>query len=278
MNEVRNESDPPYVLGHSQRELERLRTQAIWLEPVTRRILEDAGIAPGMRVLDVGSGTGGVSFLAAELVGSTGQVVGVDLAAPAVAAATRAAKQRHLHHVHFCQGDPAMMRFDSRFDAVVGRYVLPFQADPAALLSRLTRHLVAGGLLAFHEPDFSCVRSLPPVPLYDQACGWIVSATRLSGQSWSFLDQIAPAFARAELPAPTLRMNTYVATAPRCQKWLNAIGDMVESLLPAIERHQLATAAEVDIATLRDRLWSEVTGRDAMVVGRSEIGIWTRID
>ena len=67
-----------YVLGHSERELERLRLQAQLIDPITRQFLIEAGIAPGMRVLDVGCGAGDVALLAADLVGPTGQVVGVD--------------------------------------------------------------------------------------------------------------------------------------------------------------------------------------------------------
>src|SRR5690242_12558414 len=50
-----------YVLGHTGRELDRLSTQARLLEPITRRWLHDAGIAPGMQVLDVGTGVGDVA-------------------------------------------------------------------------------------------------------------------------------------------------------------------------------------------------------------------------
>ena len=58
-----------YVLGHSDRELERLTTQARLVDPITRHFFVQAGITSGMRVLDVGSGPGDVAFLAAELVG-----------------------------------------------------------------------------------------------------------------------------------------------------------------------------------------------------------------
>jgi 2-polyprenyl-3-methyl-5-hydroxy-6-metoxy-1,4-benzoquinol methylase len=73
-----------YILGHSEREIARLKAQAAELDPITRRFLLEAGIVPGMRVLDVGSGAGDVAFLAAELVGATGEVVGVDLAPAAI--------------------------------------------------------------------------------------------------------------------------------------------------------------------------------------------------
>jgi hypothetical protein len=56
--------DLVYALGHSDRELARLGLQARLFDPLTRQLFRDAGIAPGMRVLDVGSGSGDVAFLA----------------------------------------------------------------------------------------------------------------------------------------------------------------------------------------------------------------------
>ena len=76
-----------YELGHSDRELKRLRLQAELIDPFTRQYYRDAGIEPGMRVLDVGSGGGDAALVAAELVGKGGEVVGVDTAPAAVAAA-----------------------------------------------------------------------------------------------------------------------------------------------------------------------------------------------
>jgi tRNA A58 N-methylase Trm61 len=76
-----------YELGHGSHELERLDEQAQIVAPITLQLFREAGIAQGMRVLDVGSGAGHVAFLAAELVGPTGVVIGVDRAAVAVAAA-----------------------------------------------------------------------------------------------------------------------------------------------------------------------------------------------
>jgi ubiquinone/menaquinone biosynthesis C-methylase UbiE len=52
-------------------------SQAV-MRPITERLLRSIGIEPGIRVLDVGCGAGDVSMLTAELVGSTGSVVGID--------------------------------------------------------------------------------------------------------------------------------------------------------------------------------------------------------
>src|SRR4051812_48499231 len=76
-----------YALGHSDQELDRLSAQARLVDPITRQFFREAGIANGMRVLDVGTGAGDVAFLLAELVGDSGEVVGVDRAPDALAVA-----------------------------------------------------------------------------------------------------------------------------------------------------------------------------------------------
>ena len=277
MNEGKRDDHQPYVLGHSNHELDRLRAQACFLEPVTRQLLREAGIRQGMRVLDIGSGAGDVAFLAAELVGEAGTVLGTDKVPAAVEAATEAARQRGIRHVQFREGNPAEMTFETRFDAVVGRYVLPFQADPSSMLRGLARHLAPGGLLVFHEPDWTCVRSFPPAPLYDRACRWIAETTQLCGQSWNFLERAHAVFVDAGVAPPTMRMQTFVAGESKAQEWLLGVGDIVESLLPAMVRLNVATAEEVKLETFRDRLLQEVNANHSVIVGRSEIGVWTTV-
>lgn len=275
MSNDNRDSNPRYVLGHSDHELNRLRAQARFLEPVTRQFLSEAGITRGMRVLDVGSGAGDVAFLAAELVGETGMVIGVDKAPAAVSAATLAAQERGLRNVQFREGDPAEIKFDRRFQAVIGRYVLPFQVDPSAMLRGLARHLVQGGLLVFHEPDWTFVRSFPLAPLYERACRWIIDTTELSGQSWNFLDRAHSVFIGADLPPPTMRLHTFVADDSKAREWLMGVGDIVESLLPTMVKMGVATAEEVNIENFRDRLLQEARSNGSVIVGRSEVGMWT---
>ena len=72
---------------------------------INHRLVADARVRPGLRVLDLGSGTGYPALLAGEVVGSDGTVVGIDLAESMLAVATRKAKKLGLEHVTFRTGD-----------------------------------------------------------------------------------------------------------------------------------------------------------------------------
>src|SRR5690242_2062781 len=97
--------DPTYVLGRSEDEARRLEQQAELFKEPTRLIFEAAGIRTGMKVLDLGSGSGDVAFLAAELVGPTGQVLGVDLNPAIVAKARTRVQAAGVTNVSFIAGD-----------------------------------------------------------------------------------------------------------------------------------------------------------------------------
>src|SRR3982751_270389 len=90
-----------YVLGHSDAELERLMVQSRLLGNLTEQILRQAGLQPGMRVLDLGCGPGDVSFLAASIVGPSGSVRGVDRSHEPIALARERAARAGLTNVTF---------------------------------------------------------------------------------------------------------------------------------------------------------------------------------
>src|ERR1700749_4797795 len=90
-----------YAMGYTEHELERLMFQARLLRPMTERLLRGAGIGPGMSGLDVGCGAGDVALLAAELVGPSGSVTGVDRDPRSVALAARRALSQGLSWAGF---------------------------------------------------------------------------------------------------------------------------------------------------------------------------------
>lgn len=106
----------------------------------TTRLLVDAGIGPGMRVLDVGCGSGDVSWLLAHLVDGDGAVVGVDQAVGALEIARQRETPKGAAVPEFVQADlQALPESLGLFDAIVGRRVLMYQAEPVKALRLLAR-------------------------------------------------------------------------------------------------------------------------------------------
>lgn len=265
-----------YVLGHANRELDRLTAQARLIDPITRRFFRDAGIVSGMQVLDVGSGAGDVAFLAAELVGDTGEVVGIDRAPAAVEAARTRATARSLRNVSFRDGDPAEMTFERPFDAVIGRYVLQFQPDPATMLRKLTAHVRSAGLIVFHEIDHGGVGSFPPAPTYDRCCRWVTETLRAHGTETRMGTKLHSTFVAAGLPAPSMRLEALIGGGANGSDCLHLVADLAGSLLPEMERLGIATAADIRLDTLAQRMNDEVIGSSSVIFGHWQIAAWSR--
>jgi SAM-dependent methyltransferase len=271
-----NRGAETYVLGHSDRELERLRRQAQLIDPITLQFLTEAGIANGMRVLDVGSGAGDVAFLAANLVGRAGQVVGVDRSAAALSRARTRAEEQSLVNVTFRESELSAIAFDQRFDAAIGRYVLCFQADPVSLVRSIANLVRPGGIILFHEPDREQTLSIPPVPTYDRAYQWVSETYRQSGMDVRMGTKLYSTFCAAGLAGPTMRMHSIIGGANACDE-VHLDADQALVLASEIERLGIATASELDIETLVERITKEMAANQSIIVGRAEIGAWSRV-
>ena len=156
-------------------EQHRLERQAELFDPLTERVFRAAGLGPGMRVLDLGSGAGDVAMLAARLVGSDGEVVGVERDPDAVAAAKARVERAGLSNVRFVQGDVQTLDgIEGDLDAVVGRLVLMYLHDPVAALARAAQLLRPGGLVCVQEGDMTYDWAEPMTPLWKQVRGWFL--------------------------------------------------------------------------------------------------------
>lgn len=112
---------------------------------ITERLLRDAGITTGMRVLDLGCGHGDLSSLAARLVGPDGHVVGIDRDATALATATERAKTSGISNLTFKQVDLDNFHLDAEpFDAIIGRRVLMYLPHPDTTLKQVSQLLRPG--------------------------------------------------------------------------------------------------------------------------------------
>jgi SAM-dependent methyltransferase len=264
-----------YALGHSEHELARLRRQGRAVEAFTAQLFEQAGIGPDMRVLDVGSGAGDVSLLVAGLVGPNGKVVGVDCVEKAIEHGTARAQLREIKNLEFLLGDPTLMEFHQQFDAVIGRFVLMYYPDPADTVRRLARHLRPGGLMVFQEFDMDYLRSCPTAPIFERTVGWIRQAFSASGAGIRLGFELHHLFVAAGLPSPSMRFDALIGGRAELEVY-DLIAETVQSLLPVMEKTGIATAADVELPTLADRIRKEVIANGAVVLSPAVIGAWSR--
>jgi SAM-dependent methyltransferase len=266
---------PQYVLGRSEIESQRLVKQAHFLRPSTEHVFRKAGITEGMRVLDLGCGAGDVSFLAAELVGPTGSVVGIDVDPVVLAFARERATASGFTSVRF--EEQAIDRFatEQQFDAVVGRFVLIYQADPVVTLRFVSSLVRTGGLIVVQEPDFRVgITTAPPVVLWQQVHHWIAETFRRGGVHYDIGGRLYHVFRRAGLPGPTVRVHISAGGGADMRPYCENSAEIVRSLLPRMEQFGIATAAEVQVETLADRLEHESSAAGSQVTYVPIIGAW----
>ena len=114
--------------------------------PLTQRMLELAGLKPGMRVLDLATGRGEPAIPAAHIVGPSGHVVGVDPASSMLAMARERAEREGLTNFELIAADAASIEL-SGFDVVFARWGLMYMDHPVAALKAAARALVPGGVI-----------------------------------------------------------------------------------------------------------------------------------
>jgi len=149
--------------------------------------------------------------------------------------------------------------------ALIGRYVLIHQGDPAAFIRAAASQVRSGGTIAFHEIGiYGDSQTLPALPLLQQVWDVVMAAFHSVMTHPDAGGRMVAHFHNAGLERPTMFCEVPVGTGPDSPvPTLLALTTSV--LLPQIEKIGASTAAELDVDTLEDRL------RDAMANSSSQI-------
>ncbi len=146
-------------------------------------VLPKLPIKKGMSVLDVGCGWGDMTLQVAEVVGSTGRVVGVDCVEAFLQEARKDAAAKGLSNVQFLRGDAEVALPENEFDYVIARFGTMFFTNPVAALRRMRKALKPGGQIthivwrrrednpAWQEAKEITLRHLPPPGADADTCG-----------------------------------------------------------------------------------------------------------
>jgi ubiquinone/menaquinone biosynthesis C-methylase UbiE len=191
-----------------------------------RRTIERLHLVSGNRVLDVCSGAGASALVAAEHVGPTGRVIGIDLADTLLQRARARAAARGLTQVEFRVGDLLEPPLDPAdvFDAVVCVFGIFFVPDMNAALQALWSRVAPGGALAitswgedtFEPADsgfWQAVKAVRP-DLYRAFIPWDRLATS---------DGMRGLFTSAGLPAPDIEVEHGVHPLARAEDWWTVV-------------------------------------------------------
>jgi ubiquinone/menaquinone biosynthesis C-methylase UbiE len=270
---------PTYVLGYTEAETRRLIVQSDLYGRATRLLLEEAGIGPGMRVLDVGSGAGDVALLAAGLVHPGGSVLGIDSNQAVLETARARASAASLDSVAFAVGDLRELTLDTNFDALIGRLVLSHLPHPEVALRSLVEHLKPGGVVAFEEPDHKLLEAYAN----SQLCGpwrrkrvdWALQLFRRIGIHLSTGFGLRALFEQAGLETVDMFVYTPIGGSDDWAGYEQQ-AQGYRSLLPQMEKFGIATQHEVDADNFQADMHAEMiaTGVPAMLT--PHVCAWAR--
>jgi SAM-dependent methyltransferase len=210
-----------------------------------------------MRVLDVGSGSGDVAFIAATLVGPTGEVIGVDREQPHVEFANGRAAAAGRSNVRFFATDFLSLELDKLVDAIVGRLVLSHTRDPVVAVQRVCRNLRSGGVAAFYENiiiNDNQPLVWPAGSLAARAVSWYQAGRRHAGTQEALGLRLREILHEAGLVEPSeIEGAMHLSTGPGGSLFSD-ISSIVRSALPSILASGAATSEEIDIDSLEQRM------------------------
>jgi ubiquinone/menaquinone biosynthesis C-methylase UbiE len=284
MNEWRNEMTTTlnratapgaeYVLGYDDTEHDRLIRQATLVAPITERFFREAGIGPGQRVLDLGSGLGDVSIVAARVVGPSGEVVGLERDAKSITRARSRVAAAGFRNVRFTQADLNDVPGDGPFDAAVGRFILMFLPDPLSVLRSVARLVVPGGVLAFQEVSWVPFFALSArLPLWSRVLGAIHETLLRSGANPEMGFDLYRLFQDAGAPAPRMHLDIPLGSDAG---FTAIIADVLGSVRPLAIWHGVPLAELGDFDTLPERIHAEIAAANTVVGIVPIVSAWTR--
>lgn len=143
-----------YIIRGGKSGRDRLKILSRVLHPTTMNLFERLGISPGMKCLDVGCGSGDVSFDLAEIVGEDGYVKAIDIDSIKIELALNETARFIPSQLEFLHADFFELYDNDTYDVIYARFVLTHLPSPGSALKKLYELLAPGGILVVEDIDF----------------------------------------------------------------------------------------------------------------------------
>ena len=260
-----------YVLTTGDSGADRLRLLDTVYGAATRRVLLEAGLRPGMRVLDMACGVGTVTCWIAEQVGASGAVVAADVSPDqlAVARATWAS----------CEGLPAVEYVEANvydtglaaesFDMVHTRLLLCHLARPEDAIREFYRLLKPGGVFVCHDLYLSGMLSVPATRAWTRSIEIAHALGKNIGVDYDHGLKLPARMMEAGFGRPEVSFETPVyMRGPEKRLWELTFAEAG----PAMVRAGVATAGEVDEVAAQMKI--EAEDETTLMVQYPLLGAW----
>ena len=241
------EGQDNYLLAGGAAELERLQLQARVLEPDAEAMLDQIGIQPGWRCIDLGCGAMGILGPLSQRVGASGQVVGLDMDAKLLAAARALVEGEGWNNVELVEGDAYHTQLErASFDLVHVRFVLAPVGRDSELINEMYELTRPGGLMVIQEPDGASWNCYPSHPTWDRLKEVILTAFARGGGDFNAGQRTYGLLRQAGLEDIKLRAS--VVPLPPGHPYLRLPIQFATSLRPRILDEGLLFEPELDEA------------------------------
>eukprot|EP01130_Rhizamoeba_saxonica_P011841 TRINITY_DN493_c0_g1_i1.p1 TRINITY_DN493_c0_g1~~TRINITY_DN493_c0_g1_i1.p1 ORF type:complete len:244 (-),score=50.28 TRINITY_DN493_c0_g1_i1:88-819(-) len=238
----------------------------------SQKLLFDAGIASGMKVLDIGCCRGEFTFMVSKIVGDTGLVVGYDRSQEYIDQAKLEATEKCVKNVRFVVGELLnLVDIEDDFDAIVCRRVLMYLPDRVAILRHLKHYLKPGGLFVLNESGASMVsHTADPMPLHDQVYDWVWKVIESRNADVYMGYRLESVMKQAGI------IVDHVCAQPDILGYGGQpLHQIARAMFPKMEEIGIVTAEEFDIETLEERLKEE--RKDFTYISQMQFGVWGHI-
>src|SRR5581483_6777653 len=233
-----------YVLATGDEGAYRLQIVQSVHGPDTEAFLRRAGLAPGMRVADIGCGVGILACWLAEQVGPEGEVVGVDYSAEQIVKARETAQAADVTNVRFVNAGADATGLEwAAFDLVFSRFMLMHVQRPEAAIVEMRALLKPGGILAIEDGDFTSPFCYPPSAAFDRCFELYRQLGARHGEDFVIgpkLYSMARAAGLQDVQVALAQPVCVRGDAKRLPEWTLA------ECAPALTAEGLATQAEID--------------------------------
>ena len=233
-----------YILATGGKDVKRLRLLHEVYGPGTEALFQRVGLHDGLRVVELGCGSGNTACWVAQQVAPSGSVVAIDISSDQIEQARRQAQSRDVRNIEFRVADAYSPRLpEGSFDLVYCRLVLMHLTRPAAALGAMRSLVRPGGRVICEEMDLGYWLCDPPVGAMTRFVALNVALGERRGENFCLGASLHRLFREAGFARPEVGANFTLALRGEQKRLL---GMTFAEFAPELVQEGLASQEEVD--------------------------------